>query len=135
MAIIEWNDSLSVQIPSIDRQHKVLIDLINKLGKAIQEEKSTAAVSYVVQELVHYTVVHFVYEEGLFKTYGYPEEESHKIAHHKLADKVLQYKTRIEKGDKAIGDELMAFLKDWLTNHIMKEDMAYSAHLNQRGVK
>ena len=91
--------------------------------------------SYVVQELVHYTLVHFVYEEGLFKAYNYPAEENHKIAHHKLTDKVLQYKTRLDEGDKGIGDELMAFLKDWLTNHILKEDMAYSVYLTQRGVK
>ena len=135
MAFIEWNESLSVNIPSIDRQHKVLINLINKLDDALKENRSAAVVGHVLQELVHYTVVHFIYEEGLFGVYRYPEEENHKTAHHKLAEKVLQYKSRYESGDKAIGDELMAFLKDWLTNHIMKEDMAYSDHLSKRGVK
>jgi hemerythrin len=31
MAMIEWNDSLSVYIEKIDRQHKGLIDMVNRV--------------------------------------------------------------------------------------------------------
>jgi hemerythrin len=30
---------------------------------------------------------------------------------------------------------LLNFLRDWLTNHIQKEDRQYSSWLNQRGIR
>jgi hemerythrin len=32
MALITWNDSLTVNVVEIDRQHKRLIDMINIMG-------------------------------------------------------------------------------------------------------
>jgi hemerythrin len=40
----------------------------------------------------------------------------------------------MDTGDFMIGVEVLAFLKDWLTNHIMKSDMAYSDFLVSKGV-
>lgn len=33
MPLIEWNDSFSVKIDSIDEQHKKLVDLLNSLNE------------------------------------------------------------------------------------------------------
>jgi hemerythrin len=33
----EWDDKYSVRVPSIDRQHKVLIDYINQLQQELTQ--------------------------------------------------------------------------------------------------
>ena len=35
MAILEWDESISMHIPHIDQQHKGLIDWINKLDDGV----------------------------------------------------------------------------------------------------
>ena len=40
---------------------------------------------------------------------------------------------RFKIGKTAIGFELMHFLKNWLTKHIMEEDMNYSSFLPEPG--
>jgi len=41
----------------------------------------------------------------------------------------------MDNGDFMISIELLSFLKGWLTDHILKTDMAYSQFLIDRGVK
>lgn len=136
VAFFDWDDAYSVGILSIDRQHKVLIDYINRLG---EEMAKTAPdrnmLMYILNGLVGYTNSHFKYEEMLFDLHEYPDTEQHKRTHMKLFDRVAAFKARFEAGDPAVGEELLEFLKDWLNNHILKEDMAYSPHLLERNVR
>lgn len=135
MPFIEWSNRLSVNIPSIDRQHKVLIGHINKLEEAMAKGNAALVLEFILNGLATYTQVHFIYEEMLFDVYTYPETSNHNMAHEKLLKRVGEYKTRFESGDTGIGPELLDFLKAWLNKHILKEDMAYSDYLVAKGVK
>jgi hemerythrin len=41
---------------------------------------------------------------------------------------------RFERGEIALNVELLNFLRDWLNNHIMKEDHQYGPWLNEHGL-
>lgn len=135
MAFIDWTDELSINIPSIDRQHQTLVGYINKLEEAISNGDATQALGFILNALVRYTQVHFIYEEMLFDRYTYEQTDDHCMAHQKLLNKVGEYKTRFETGDAEVGQELLEFLKNWLSKHILQEDKAYSAYLIAKGVK
>lgn len=135
MAFIEWSEDLSVRIPSVDRQHKVLIGLINKLEQAAADGKSAGVLEMVLNGLVHYAQAHFLYEEMLLERTGWSSFDNHKVAHHKLFDHVNTYATRFKSGDREIAGELLEFLMRWLTQHILKEDMRYTSHLLEHGIK
>lgn len=135
MASIEWTEDLSVKIPSIDKQHKVLIGLINKFDTAKATGSANMVLKGIMKELVRYTQAHFLYEEALFTSHGYPESDHHKKAHVKLFDKVEKFNQAELDGNEDIYTEISDFLNSWLYHHILKEDMAYSRYLVEQGAQ
>ena len=133
MTAIQWTDELSVKIPSIDNQHKRLIQLINQLDESIEQGNANMVVNTTINELVRYTEAHFIYEEALFSIHGYSEAENHKKVHQNLFSKVEYFKKKIKENDPEVYSELLEFLNHWLYHHILKEDMGYSAHLVESG--
>lgn len=134
MPLLKWNDELSVGINSIDEQHKKLVDMINALNDAIMDGKSDELMTKIFDELTTYTVKHFGYEEQLFMQHGYMESESHKREHEALINQVKSLQVKMNEGNFMISVEVMAFLKDWLKNHIMKTDKTYAPFLIDKGV-
>lgn len=129
MALLEWNDELSVGIDMIDKQHKILIRAINLLAMAVKHNSSHSLMSDIFRTLVDYTDTHFAYEEELFDRFGYPETEDHKAKHRALLHKVVDLKARWDAGESQIGPEVLKFLVDWLRNHILGSDKKYSGFL------
>ncbi len=134
MALFNWNAQYSVNIKEIDEQHKVLIKLINDLHEAMKAGKGKDILGTILNELVQYTVKHFSYEENLFTSNGYPDSKAHKEVHKKLIDQVTTLKNNFDNGNEVISMDVMNFLKEWLSGHIMGTDKKYSSHLNAQGV-
>jgi hemerythrin len=134
MNFMEWQADYSVNIAKIDKQHKNLVDLINRLHAAILSGKAEEALTHILTDLVYYTIYHFETEEGLFDEYDYPESESHKQEHRDLIQKVSALQSRHTEGEKVITQEVMKFLHDWLRGHILGTDKAYVPFLNSKGV-
>ncbi len=122
----EWNDDLSVGVPSIDRQHKVLIALINDLHIAIDAGKGSDAAKFILKKLVNYAKAHFIYEESLFTRLNYSATEEHLASHKKIEAQLSELMEKSKSSNFDLSEELMIFLKNWLNNHILKEDMGYS---------
>jgi hemerythrin len=126
---------MSVGIERIDREHRGLIDLINLLHGEMLAGKSKDALGKVLDKLVAYTKSHFATEETLFRIHGYPQAEAHKKEHDALTQKALALQTDLNAGKTVISAPVLDFLRDWLTNHILKQDMAYKLFLTSRGAK
>ncbi|MCW8931685.1 MAG: bacteriohemerythrin [Gammaproteobacteria bacterium] len=134
MPLIPWNDRLSVGIESIDEQHKILLNMLNTLNDALENGQANEVLAKIFEGLAVYTVKHFGYEEELFAQHGYDESQAHKNEHEALIQQVEELQQKMLDGDFIIGVEVMAFLKEWLTNHILKTDMAYAQFLVSKGV-
>jgi hemerythrin len=134
MALIDWNDRLSVGVEEIDKQHKKLVDMINDLADAMKDGKGKDILGPILNGLVEYTVVHFKFEEDLFDKYGYEEKEAHKIEHEKFVDKISEFNESFKSGNSFITISLMNFLSDWLQNHIKVTDKKYSSFFNANGL-
>ncbi len=134
MALINWTESLSVKIKSIDDQHKVLIGLINELHDSMRAGKGKEAVGKIIDELVDYTRYHFGYEESIFAKIGYVESAAHKRSHIALTDKVVDLQKKFKEGSLSITIETMSFLKTWLSDHIMGTDQKYTGSFISKGI-
>ncbi len=136
MPLMEWTDKLSVGVPSIDSQHKKLVSMANTLYDAMKAGHGKEILDETLAGLINFTVTHFKYEEKLFAQTGYPATAPHLKQHEDLTKQVLAIQEKMKKGVSfAQSMEVMEFLKNWLTNHILVSDKAYGPYLTSKGIK
>ena len=124
---MEWREEYSIGIPEIDEEHKVLLVCIARLEDAKDDKQSDLAVYFVLGELEDYVRVHFTVEEVIMRLFDFPGKEAHIRAHRKFAEYVRSMqKSELQKQTR---DEITAFLRDWLVNHIMTADRQYARFL------
>jgi methyl-accepting chemotaxis protein len=128
-----WDQKYDVGIEEINRQHKVLIKIINEIYHLQQNDRSGQMIRRVLEGMIDYTVNHFGYEEYLMQKYGYPDFDDHVASHKKLIGQVSSFVTRLDRGED-VADELLEFLNQWLGKHIMGTDMKYGPFLNDKGI-
>ena len=133
MSFIQWTDDLSVKIESIDAQHKKLVAIINDLYDSMPLGRANDIMRKILADLTAYTIEHFSYEERLFKQHGYLGAPSHHNSHAMLVSQMKEIQQQMERGS-SVSIKTFAFLKKWLTEHIMKEDHLYSEFLRSKGV-
>lgn len=134
MALIVWNDNLSVHVAEIDQQHKKLIAMINELHEAMKAGKAKEVIARIVNNLIDYTASHFKTEEKYFAQFAYPETDDHKKEHAAFVEKVTAFKARCEAQGVSLTLDVLNFLSDWLKNHIMGTDKKYSQFFNENGL-
>ena len=135
MAFIDWNERYSVQIESIDMQHKQLVSLINKLYEGMKVGKTKQVLGETINELVDYTKIHFKEEEVYFERFGYEETEEHKKGHQKFIDEIASFKKSFDANRITVSTKVMIFLRDWLYNHILKTDKKYVQFMQLNGIR
>ena len=120
---------MSVGVPRLDRDHRVLIALINRLAEGERATRpDDAVIGEVLDALVAYTVFHFAREERVMGACGFAEIETHREEHQLLAAEVAGLRTRFLHDRQSVGHaDLLRFLTDWLIHHVLLQDLAYRA--------
>jgi len=134
MALIEWTDDLSVGVEEFNSHHKRLIEMINKLHDSIVTKTDSSVIEEILSGLSNYTMYHFFTEEDAMKKHGYPDFDDHKAIHFNLTDKTLRFMQDLNSGKSGLSEELLAFLKEWLRDHILHIDMNYKSFFNSKGI-
>jgi hemerythrin len=122
MPDIIWDESLAINIPLIDSQHKQLIEMINELSKAIEQKKSHELLDSLFARLITYTQTHFAAEEELMKIAAYDGIDIHKSMHSHFTQKVLAHCREYKVGKKAVDKAVLDMLVNWLLTHIKTAD-------------
>jgi hemerythrin len=135
MALIQWDNSFSVNVAEIDKQHQGLIGMINDLNEAMRQGKSKEVLGKIIEGLVNYAVKHFETEEKYFDQFGYINSFSHKKEHADFTKKVAEFKSGFDSGKIMLSIEVMDFLSSWLQKHIKGTDMKYGPFFNEKGLK
>lgn len=136
MAFMLWSDRLSVGVPSLDRDHKKLVEMINTLSDAMQTGHSKHAVGEILDQLVAYTAEHFHREEEYFARTSYPDTAAHKSQHDAFKRKVQAEREKFASGATlTLSIEVLNLLRDWITQHILGSDQKYSRRLAGHGIR
>jgi hemerythrin len=136
METVTWSENFSVGVRELDQQHQQLIKLLNRLISA-QGTISTHSetISDILMEMTRYAQTHFKAEERLMKAYGYPGLEEQKKQHRNFRRKTVDFSTATTLGIDQIPEALLEYLADWLTHHILEDDMAYRSFFKDKGVE
>ncbi len=134
METLEFAPGLQLGIKLIDEQHARFFELMNQLIALDAGSDERAVVAGVIGELVTYVTVHFRTEEELMARFDYPEIQAHQLEHARFAGQVEEFHRRFERGDIGLEDEMMAYLVDWFTTHVRREDPKYVPLFKANGV-
>ena len=143
MTFVQWNDTYSINVAEVDRQHQQLFDLINELHQAMMEgpiPHTTATLVHeldtmatVLKELMDYTSYHFSTEENYMVEHAYPERDVHRAAHAQFVERVQAFKRDFESGQALHSVEIVEFIWNWWRSHILVVDKKLGAFLNEKG--
>ena len=129
----KWSPEYSVNIKTIDDQHRELVNILNRLFVAVSRREGDKAIAGILDALLTYTQTHFALEERLMQQAKYKDFEAHKLEHKKLLEQLDQLCKKHLLEEKAIYFEMLKFLKAWLKEHIQGVDTKYSSALQQAG--
>ena len=138
-ALFSWNKSFVTGIPSVDEQHRRLVDLINDLGEQITSTDEIDAAAFVKARdaILEYTQVHFSDEESQMTTAGVDSRHctAHKKAHRAFLAEALSLSHIGETLSLEQVRELVDYLVHWLAYHIlgMDQSMARQIHAIHAG--
>ncbi len=128
MEPIQWSRWMSVGIEDLDEDHRVLINIVNKLFNEANRH-DPAVIATILDELIAYTRHHFAAEEACMERANYPTYAAHKKLHDSLSRQVEAYRENFRANDGGIsGEEVFLFCSDWLGKHILREDTRFGAY-------
>ncbi|EAT16349.1 bacteriohemerythrin [Desulfuromonas acetoxidans] len=132
MAFIEWNQNFAVNVDQFDDHHRHLIDLLNKTHDQITRRLEKEKLGLVLVELIEYAKYHFRAEEVWMKNLDYPKLKQHCAEHHYFINRVQEMCEDYNSGNTALAQELLSFMKNWLSSHILGTDREYSRFIEAK---
>lgn len=132
LPVLIWTPDMSVGVPELDQDHRIIVELINQLAAA-QNVNDAAVVERVLDRLVLYVDEHFRREEEYMESVDFPHLQEHRHIHRALTDKVEQIRLDFFLGKSdSVGASTLAFLTEWLRTHILIEDMQYNPNRREQ---
>ncbi len=126
---MKWQSSFSTGIKKIDEEHKILVEMLNKLESSMYSDKKDKVLALVLRNLVDYVKFHFKSEEEVMEKIGFPELQRHRKLHKNLVHEVATILLDLKHGRAWSVPELVGFLQHWLMDHILGEDLKIGQYL------
>ena len=127
--LFKWRDTFNLDIPEIDAQHKKLFEIGSRLYEIISLKGNYDhydEIMQIIDELRDYAQYHFSYEEDLMRKKDYENYDVHKIEHDFFIKKIARINVNdIEYDQDKVMLEMVSFVADWISGHILKTDRHY----------
>lgn len=134
MPTMTWSSYFFVGVGVLDTQHRRLFDIMDELDVSMKDGRADGVSRRLLAELLDYTREHFSTEEKMMQSSKFSGFARHRDLHAELTGQVKEFLAREQGGDRAVHTELLSFLREWLAQHIQKEDRAFGVWLNAHGV-
>jgi hemerythrin len=122
MSLIVWRDEFSVGVESVDHEHRELIELINKLDDAMQNDVQHDTVVSSLGEIYAQVASHFALEEKIMRDTHYSDFVAHKENHELLLDELLDTIDSVDDSGSYDRMALAEGLDQWFSDHFRTHD-------------
>lgn len=133
MATIKWDESNSVGNKQIDDQHKMWVDIVNKLEQQLtssDRQGSSYFQPLLLEELVDFTKKHFETEEKLMEQHHYPNLSAHRRMHKDFHQKIYDLYRQVLAGEVILNTEIIGMISSWFISHTSTEDKKAFLYIN-----
>ena len=134
MPVLKWTQDLEIGIKSIDDQHRQLINIINELHLAVEQNKGNETIIHMIDKLHQYADSHFRDEEAILEKHEYPDLEDHVLEHEEFIAKLDELKSKYLSSKEALTIHLRNYILAWFYHHIKINDMEYRRFLEQKNL-
>ncbi len=133
MPAFHWDKHFQTGLHTVDAQHHVLVDLINRFGELLTQSggASVSDIQSVLAELTDYTHYHFQDEEQMMLHVGL--DARHVRLHQQFHADFLAELTTLQQDltqQPNNGHDLLKFLTHWLAFHILGTDQAMARQVS-----
>jgi hemerythrin-like metal-binding protein len=129
MAFIDWKSDFSVGHADLDHDHLRLSQIINRLYDAVEFDQGNAVVGATLSSLRRYVETHFAREERLLTLCGVPDAVEHVRSHRRIEATLEDFENLHSHSPAELdGVALLEFLRKWLINHVLRDDMQYRGY-------
>lgn len=122
MSLLQWKPIYSVGLPSVDHEHRQLIDMINRVYAHIEESSDQQAIEACLEDICAGITAHFALEERHMRDAGYPEYAAHKTDHENLLDQIRDMMDVFAQDPDSGRAELESRLGAWFEVHFASFD-------------
>ena len=121
-----FTDKFRTGIELVDQEHERLFEIIRETNDVIAAQllyDKYDKIIHILNELKDYTIMHFQDEENYMERIGYEGLELQCYAHTAFVDRLNELNLDdMDDNQQEYLNELLQFLLNWLTNHILKMD-------------
>jgi hemerythrin-like metal-binding protein len=131
LRLAEWDDSLATGDPATDREHREILEHLNKFYASMFEGEGGVGSDDMIRTLDTWLRRHFTSEEDLMKRRGYPGLAQHHNAHEDYMRRFERAKREVEANQPGAINAMFEFASQAVLDHIRTEDKAFAAFLRQ----
>ena len=122
MGIIKWDSKYEVHVKKIDRQHRKIVDILNKLYDLQEIAADSQKIEKIFDDLRNYIVEHFKTEEEYLKKIECDGFDRQKEEHNAFIDTICNYQRDYFKEKPLAVINLFNYVWDWFAHHILTVD-------------
>lgn len=128
MTLVAWHDSYRLGIDTFDEHHQHLVTLLNATYDAVKLN-NRFTVETILAQLRNYAAYHFAAEEARMRETAFPGRDGHLQEHDHFTRQVDDFTAAILIEEPLHKIAIVAFLRQWLLDHILKADREFSEFL------
>jgi diguanylate cyclase (GGDEF)-like protein/hemerythrin-like metal-binding protein/PAS domain S-box-containing protein len=121
---LSWKAGWASGHAEIDKQHRELVQIANRLLIA-QQEQSQEDVADHLNDLIEHLADHFQFEESVLAKVRYVKVEEHRKLHRRLMEKIAALKGRYLRGTITKNAFLRFLMDDLVVGHLIEEDTQF----------
>lgn len=131
MDSLDVDTALKVGIQGVDTQHKAIAKMVDALSAWSESDPSAESITDAMTTIGRLIREHFNSEEKVLAQLGAPaaDIEAHKNDHTRLVNEYVDLLMNMINGKPVCPERLGAFLRGWLSEHIVNYDLKIREYL------